>query len=165
MFQAALRSARPMAISTAKRAAVKSNTGSLVLRAALSTTPARLSGDHHGPAAPSLYGPGAKSGTVPTDEEQATGLERLQLLGEMEGIEVFDTAPLDSSRIGTLADPIKVFSLDLDRAVGCTGSPADSHDVIWFLLNEQEKRRCPECGSVYELDFQGDREALAHAHH
>lgn len=47
---------------------------------------------------------------MPTDENQSTGLERLQVLAAKEGVEVFDFNPLDSSRIGTLADPIKVFS-------------------------------------------------------
>lgn len=63
-----------------------------------------------GPPPPQLYGTGAQPGTVPTDVEQATGLERLQLLGEMEGISVFDDQPLDASRVGTKADPIKVLS-------------------------------------------------------
>lgn len=47
-----------------------------------------------------LFGPGAKPGTVPTDMEQATGLERLEILGKMEGVDVFDMRPLDSSRRG-----------------------------------------------------------------
>lgn len=44
--------------------------------------------------------PGAKSGTVPTDIEQATGLERLELVGKMQGIDIFDMRPLDASRKG-----------------------------------------------------------------
>ena len=47
-----------------------------------------------------LLPPGAKPGTVPTDLEQATGLERLELLGKMQGIDIFDMKPLDSSRKG-----------------------------------------------------------------
>lgn len=47
-----------------------------------------------------LLPPGAKPGTVPTDFEQATGLERLELIGKMQGIDVFDMKPLDSSRKG-----------------------------------------------------------------
>jgi hypothetical protein len=43
---------------------------------------------------------GAASGTVPTDLEQATGLERLEILGKMEGIDIFDMKPLDASRKG-----------------------------------------------------------------
>jgi cytochrome c oxidase subunit 5b len=47
-----------------------------------------------------LLPPGAKVGTVPTDLEQATGLERLEILGKMQGIDIFDMKPLDSSRKG-----------------------------------------------------------------
>jgi cytochrome c oxidase subunit 5b len=47
-----------------------------------------------------LIGPGARLGTVPTDIEQATGLERLEILGKMEGVDIFDMRPLDASRLG-----------------------------------------------------------------
>lgn len=47
-----------------------------------------------------LIGPGAEPGTVPTDLEQAVGLERLEILGKMEGVDVFDMKPLDASRLG-----------------------------------------------------------------
>ena len=47
-----------------------------------------------------LLPPGAQPGTVPTDLEQATGLERLEILGKMQGVDVFDMKPLDSSRVG-----------------------------------------------------------------
>jgi cytochrome c oxidase subunit 5b len=49
-----------------------------------------------------LIPPGAKPGTVPTDVEQATGLERLELIGKMQGIDIFDMRPLDASRKGML---------------------------------------------------------------
>ncbi|CCH41417.1 Cytochrome c oxidase polypeptide 4,mitochondrial [Wickerhamomyces ciferrii] len=98
-----------------------------------------------------LIGPGAKEGTFPTDLEQATGLERLELLGKLEGIEVFDTKPLDSSRRGTMADPILVESYDDYRYVGCTGSPADSHVIEWLKPTVESVARCWECGSVYKL--------------
>lgn len=48
-----------------------------------------------------LLPPGAKPGTIPTDLDQATGLERLELLGKMQGIDIFDMRPLDASRKGT----------------------------------------------------------------
>ena len=47
-----------------------------------------------------LLPPGAEPGTVPTDLEQATGLERLEILGKMQGIDVFDMSPLPSDRTG-----------------------------------------------------------------
>ncbi|KAL8969029.1 MAG: hypothetical protein Q9197_004561 [Variospora fuerteventurae] len=47
-----------------------------------------------------LRPPGAAPGTIPTDLEQATGLERFEILGKMQGIDVFDMKPLDASRLG-----------------------------------------------------------------
>jgi len=47
-----------------------------------------------------LLPPGAEPGTIPTDLEQATGLERLEILGKMQGIDVFDMRPLPSDRVG-----------------------------------------------------------------
>ncbi|KAG9093785.1 Cytochrome c oxidase subunit 4 [Ceratobasidium sp. UAMH 11750] len=64
-----------------------------------------------GHAAPSLLGEGAKPGEVPTDENQSTGLERLEILGKLEGVDVFDMNPLEMTRMGTLSDPIKIYSL------------------------------------------------------
>lgn len=52
-----------------------------------------------------LLPPGAEPGTVPTDLEQATGLERLEILGKMQGIDIFDMRPLDSSRLGKFPSP------------------------------------------------------------
>lgn len=52
-----------------------------------------------------LLPPGAAVGTVPTDLEQATGLERLEILGKMQGIDIFDMKPLDASRKGTCSRP------------------------------------------------------------
>lgn len=101
--------------------------------------------------AETLIGEGAKVGTFPTDLEQATGLERLELLAKLEGVEFFDTKPLDSSRIGTIADPILVESYDDYRYVGCTGAPADSHHILWLKPTVDQVARCWECGSVYKL--------------
>ncbi|KIM39815.1 hypothetical protein M413DRAFT_50830, partial [Hebeloma cylindrosporum] len=115
-----------------------------------------------GPPSPQIYGTGGKPGAVPTDFEQATGLERLQLLGDMEGINVFDDSPLDSSRLGTKTNPVMVQCLDTERIVGCTGVPADSHDILWFNLKKDQQARCTECGSVYALDFQGEEHADHH---
>lgn len=47
-----------------------------------------------------LLGPGAQAGTIPTDLEQATGQERLEILGKIEGVDIFDMRPLDASRKG-----------------------------------------------------------------
>lgn len=105
-----------------------------------------------------LFAPGSKPGQVPTDIEQATGLERLELLGKMRGIDVFDQRPLDASRkgmssnadiyyqcprmlmqssffLGTFEDPIIVNGGGDEQYAGCTGYPADSHVVNWLTVS------------------------------
>ena len=158
MFAAALRPA-----SFAARAAFKP--ARLAAVRAISSTAARRS-DH---PTPEIYGEGAKAGEIPTDVNQSTGLERLQILGALEGVEIFDLKPLDSSRLGTVADPVKVFSAvsiwhippgatasqvasssrmqEPERVIGCTGVPAESHELLWMTLTNKKNRRCPECGS------------------
>ncbi|KAF4552674.1 Cytochrome c oxidase subunit 4-like protein [Elsinoe fawcettii] len=80
---------------------------------------------------------GAQPGTVPTDLEQATG---------------------------TLDNPITVKSFGDEQYVGCTGCPADSHVVIWLTCSrERPIERCPECGSVYKMEYVGPQED-AHGH-
>ncbi|TDL16559.1 COX5B-domain-containing protein [Rickenella mellea] len=136
---------------------------------AFSASPRSLAGDHGHDAAPQLYGPGLKDPAgVPSDEDQATGLERLQLLGKMEGVDVFDMSPLDASRLGTMKDPIAVPSLFDERIVGCTGSPADSHDVIWIVCEASKRNnrhRCPECGSVYTINNLAKHDGQEVHHH
>lgn len=101
MLRTAVRTARPAVL--AARTSLKPRSGSSLRD--IHTTVRVSSG---GPAAPSIYGTGGKAGEVPSDFEQATGLERLQLLGEMEGHQVFDESTLDASRIGTKANPVLV---------------------------------------------------------
>ncbi len=81
-----------------------------------------------------LLPPGAQPGTVPTDLEQATGLERLEILGKMQGVDIFDMRPLDASRRSTLEDPIVVRSMGEEQYLGCTGYPVDSHWVLWLTV-------------------------------
>ncbi|KAF2808281.1 subunit IV of cytochrome c oxidase [Mytilinidion resinicola] len=109
---------------------------------------------------------GAAPGTVPTDLEQATGLERFEILGKMEGVDVFDMKPLDSSRKGTLDNPIVVKSFGDEQYAGCTGYPADSHVVTWLTMSrDRPVERCPECGNVLKMDYVGPQDDGHHDHH
>ncbi|KAK2772908.1 Cytochrome c oxidase subunit 4 [Onygenales sp. PD_12] len=116
-----------------------------------------------------LLAPGAKPGTIPTDFEQSTGLERLELLGKMQGIDIFDMRPLDASRKGTIENPIMVKSGGEEQYAGCTGYPADSHTVIWLTLSRDRPiERCSECGNVLKMEYVGpeaDPHEHDHAHH
>lgn len=61
-------------------------------------------------------------------------MERLEILGKMEGVDIFDMSPLDASRKGTMKDPILVRSAGEEQYSGCTGFPADSHPVVWLTV-------------------------------
>lgn len=55
----------------------------------------------------SLLGPVADT----RSEEQATGLERFELLGKLEGVDVFDMKAIEMTRLGTLEEPVQIYSL------------------------------------------------------
>jgi cytochrome c oxidase subunit 5b len=61
--------------------------------------------------------PGAPTGTIPTDLNQSTGLERLEILGKMEGIDIFDMRPMDASRKGLCLTAAALASFAIDRVV------------------------------------------------
>ncbi|KAG7290085.1 Cytochrome c oxidase subunit 4 [Staphylotrichum longicolle] len=162
------------AVAVARRAAVAP-----VLRRSIATTAVRRNAVPDQPKIKTfkeikteddLVGPGARPGTVPTDIEQSTGLERLEILGKMESVDIFDMRPLDASRRGTLNDPIMVRSAGEEQFAGCTGFPADSHNVIWLRLlppkmtRERPVERCPECGGVYKMDYVGPEADHHHDH-
>ncbi|KAK5076352.1 Cytochrome c oxidase subunit 4 [Lithohypha guttulata] len=113
-----------------------------------------------------LLPPGAAPGTMPTDLEQATGLERLEILGKMQGIDIFDMRPLPADRIGTMDDPVVVRSAGDELQCGCTGVPADSHHVRWLVVSKSRPyERCDECGSVYKMQYVGPPDDPHHHHH
>ncbi|KAL9621370.1 MAG: hypothetical protein Q9160_004130 [Pyrenula sp. 1 TL-2023] len=126
-----------------------------------------------------LLPPGGQPGTIPTDIEQATGLERLEILGKMQGVDIFDMRPLPSDRRGTFKDPIVVSGAGDEQYLGCTGSPADSHHVRWCVKSVITKlltltakisrkrpfERCDECGSVYKYNYVGPPDDPHHPHH
>lgn len=147
-----------------------------------------------------LTGPGAPPGVVPTDAEQSTGLERLEILGKMEGVDIFDMRPLDASRLGRApSTPIprgqgtdkhrnhgepRYGALGWRRAVRrlhrCPGrlaqrhlarcrSPVHDSFVVHAdplqMSKERPIERCPECGSVYKMEYVGPADDGHHHHH
>ena len=99
MLTVAVRALRPATRSAARSPLVSLRPFTTTLRSS------------SGAQIPQIFGSGSKPGEVPTDQSQSTGLERFQLLGELEGVSAFDMEPLDSSRVGTVENPIKVLSL------------------------------------------------------
>lgn len=109
-----------------------------------------------------LFGPGSKDHEIPTSFEQATGVERLELLAQMEGIDLFDDRPLVQDRKGTPEDPVVVDSFHPVRYIGCTGFPADSQEVSWLKLEAGKVTRDWESGCCYTLNYIGPDDAAAH---
>ena len=158
------------AVAVARRAAMapalrRGLATSAVRRDASSTPTTKVKAFHEIKTVDDLRGPGAATGTVPTDVEQSTGMERLEILGKMEGVDVFDMRPLDASRLGTMENPVLVRSAGEEQYAGCTGVPADSHTVIWLgMSKERPIERCPECGSVYKMEYVGPADDGHHGH-
>jgi hypothetical protein len=94
---------------------------------------------------PFFLPPGGPIGRVPTDLEQATGSERYELLGKLAGLDLFGMEPLPSDRLGTVDDPVLVYSSEPLHYIGCTGIPADSHETLWMRLEKWSRHsRCKE---------------------
>ncbi|KAI8873237.1 cytochrome c oxidase, partial [Ramicandelaber brevisporus] len=108
-------------------------------------------------------GPGtADSNHIPSNFDQATGLERYEMMAELEGRKPWDIDPIVPAKIGTAKEPIVVESVDDFRLIGCSGFPAESHDLIWIRVQQQKDvDRCPECGCAFQLKYVGEE----HAHH
>ncbi|XP_017282877.1 cytochrome c oxidase subunit 5B, mitochondrial [Kryptolebias marmoratus] len=89
------------------------------------------------------------AGGIPTDEEQATGLEKIIMKAMKEGKDPYNTMK-PQSYAGSKTDPHLVPSITNKRLVGCV-CEEDNTVVVWFWLHEGEAQRCPECGAHYKL--------------
>ncbi|XP_069475166.1 cytochrome c oxidase subunit 5B, mitochondrial [Ambystoma mexicanum] len=88
-------------------------------------------------------------GGIPTDEEQATGLERKVMKAMEQGKDPYSILK-PPHYAGTKEDPHIVPSINKKRIVGCI-CEEDNTCVIWFWLHEGEPQRCPSCGAHYKL--------------
>uniref|UniRef100_A0A3Q2WY62 Cytochrome c oxidase subunit 5B, mitochondrial n=1 Tax=Haplochromis burtoni TaxID=8153 RepID=A0A3Q2WY62_HAPBU len=89
---------------------------------------------------------------IPTDEEQATGLEKVIMKAMKQGEDPFNMMK-PKHYAGSKADPHLVPSITNKRIVGCCVcvGEEDNTAVVWFWLHEGEAQRCPSCGSHYKL--------------
>ena len=81
---------------------------------ALATQALRAHGPHGGAATRSM----ASGGGVPTDKEQATGLEREIMIAAQKGLDPYNMLPPKAAS-GTKEDPNLVPSISNKRIVGC----------------------------------------------
>merc|ERR1712212_630038 len=89
------------------------------------------------------------AGGVPTDEEQATGMEKITMAATKEGKDPYNMfRPKEYA--GSKIDPHLVPSITNKRIVGCV-CEEDNTCVVWFWLHEGDAQRCPSCGAYYQL--------------
>ncbi|XP_017279723.1 cytochrome c oxidase subunit 5B, mitochondrial [Kryptolebias marmoratus] len=88
-------------------------------------------------------------GGIPTDEDQATGLERRTLQALKQGKDPYSIQK-PKHYAGTKEDPHIVPSIGNKRLVGCL-CEEDNTAIVWFWLHEGDAQRCPSCGSHYKL--------------
>ncbi|XP_072247455.1 cytochrome c oxidase subunit 5B2 [Leuresthes tenuis] len=91
----------------------------------------------------------ASVGGIPTDDEQATGLERRTLQALKQGKDPYSILK-PQHYTGTREDPHIVPSISNKRLVGCL-CEEDNTAIVWFWLHEGNAQRCPSCGSHYKL--------------
>ncbi|XP_068183175.1 cytochrome c oxidase subunit 5B2 [Antennarius striatus] len=89
------------------------------------------------------------TGGIPTDEDQATGLERRALQALKQGQDPYNMLK-PKQYAGTKEEPHIVPCVGTKRMVGCV-CEEDNTAVVWFWLHEGEAQRCPSCGSHYKL--------------
>lgn len=52
-----------------------------------------------------------------------------------------------------------VHSFGDEQYIGCTGVPADSHNLNWLTVTrDRPVERCPECGSAYMMEYVGPQD-------
>uniref|UniRef100_A0A3Q3FDP5 Cytochrome c oxidase subunit 5B, mitochondrial n=1 Tax=Labrus bergylta TaxID=56723 RepID=A0A3Q3FDP5_9LABR len=86
---------------------------------------------------------------IPTDEEQATGLERRALQALKHGKDPYSMLK-PKEYAGTQDEPHIVPSIGNKRLVGCL-CEEDNTAIVWFWVHEGHAQRCPSCGSHYQL--------------
>ncbi|XP_076876040.1 cytochrome c oxidase subunit 5B, mitochondrial [Brachyhypopomus gauderio] len=92
---------------------------------------------------------GMSAGGIPTDEQQATGLEKIIMRTTQEGKDPYSIQK-PKMYAGTKEEPHIVPSVNNKRLVGCI-CEEDNTSVVWFWLHEGDVQRCPSCGSHYKL--------------
>ncbi|GAA6214053.1 cytochrome c oxidase subunit 5B, mitochondrial-like [Lates japonicus] len=85
---------------------------------------------------------------IPTDEEQATGLERRVLMAFKEGKDPYSILK-PKFYPGTKEDPQLVPCIGGKRLVGCL-CEEDNTAIVWFWVHEGGSHRCPSCGTYYK---------------
>ncbi|XP_043856745.1 cytochrome c oxidase subunit 5B, mitochondrial-like [Dromiciops gliroides] len=91
----------------------------------------------------------ASGGGIPSDEEQAAGLEREIMMAARNDLDPYNMlAPKAAPE--TKEEPDLVPSITDKRIVGCIHEE-DNSAVIWFWLHKGQTWCCANCGTHYKL--------------
>ncbi|XP_006837557.1 PREDICTED: cytochrome c oxidase subunit 5B, mitochondrial-like [Chrysochloris asiatica] len=91
----------------------------------------------------------ASGGGVPTDDEQATGMEREVMMAAWKEQDPYNMlAP--KAAAGIKDNPNLVPAITNKRIVGCI-CEEDNSAVIWFGLHKGDAQQCPNCGTHCKL--------------
>ncbi|KAG8440949.1 hypothetical protein GDO86_006620 [Hymenochirus boettgeri] len=88
------------------------------------------------------------AGGIPTDEEQATGMEKKVMMALQQGKD-----PYSMMKPQQYAGPRRILNCPFHynkRIVGCI-CKRNNTSVVWFWLHQGEAQRCPSCGAHYQL--------------
>ncbi len=93
----------------------------------------------------------AKAGeaAIPTDTEQATGLEKKEIDALVAGVEDPFNMKVQTGPVGTKDKPRLVPSMYEERIVGCICEEDQSY-INWMVLKSGSAERC-ECGHWFQL--------------
>ncbi|KAM9455841.1 cytochrome c oxidase subunit 5B, mitochondrial [Clarias gariepinus] len=121
-----------------------------LLRAAVRVSGACRRAPAPAPARAPLLSRGLSAGGgIPTDDQQATGLEKRVMKSLKAGADPYSVLK-PKQYAGSKDDPHIVPSINNKRLVGCV-CEEDNTAIVWFWLHEGEPQRCPSCGSHYKL--------------
>ncbi len=95
------------------------------------------------------YAAKASEGTIPTDVEQATGLEKKEVDALVAGLEDPFNMKVQTGPMGTKDKPRLVPSMYEERIVGCICEEDQSY-INWMVLKGGPAQRC-ECGNWFQL--------------
>lgn len=95
------------------------------------------------------YATKAGEGTIPTDMEQATGLERKEVEALVAGVDDPFNMKVQTGPPGTKDKPRLVPSMYEERIVGCICEEDQSY-INWMVLKAGTTQRC-DCGHWFQL--------------
>eukprot|EP00002_Diphylleia_rotans_P015935 TRINITY_DN3088_c0_g1_i1.p1 TRINITY_DN3088_c0_g1~~TRINITY_DN3088_c0_g1_i1.p1 ORF type:complete len:150 (+),score=34.77 TRINITY_DN3088_c0_g1_i1:76-525(+) len=106
---------------------------------------------------------------IPSSAEGAVGIEREEVLAEVQGKHRFEMEPI-TGHFGTESNPAVVYSFYNKRTIGCYGNcdakGEDQSTPSWFTLVKDTPHTCTLCGQVFVLKRDPNApEDSGHHHH